>query len=154
MESALKGPFGRIILDPTALTIGSSPDNRLVISNYAISSHHAELRPEGLGHSIIDLGSAYGTFVNDRRLDWNVPYQLNSGDMILIGDTSCTYELRETPLVEAAPANMGNGDALNLVPGKAGRRKLWIPLGIVALVALVLVGALVYFFVFRSTPEK
>jgi pSer/pThr/pTyr-binding forkhead associated (FHA) protein len=236
MEAALNGPFGRIILEPAIVTIGSAPDNRLVVSNYAVSSHHAEIRPEGRGHSITDLGSAYGTFVNDRRLDWNVPYLLNPGDTILIGDTRCTYELRETSQVEATPGatgvesdtegidrrsgeasaeaeatinralwerqpahtaygldlpeayrspvypayplvsypdrnpaqpsyvpqpwsttgvppeDGGDGGAINLAPRKASRRKLWIPLSIVAVVLLA--GVLVFFFVIRSTPDK
>lgn len=96
MEAVLNSPFGPIILEHTVVTIGSASDNRLVVSNYTVSSHHAEIRPEERGYSIIDLGSAYGTFVNDQRLDWNVPYLLNSEDTILVGNARFTYVLRET----------------------------------------------------------
>ncbi len=94
MEAVLNSPFGPIILEHAVVTIGSASDNQLVVSNYTVSSHHAEIRPEE--KSITDLGSAFGTFVNDQRLDWNVPYPINSGDTILIGNTKFTYEIRET----------------------------------------------------------
>ena len=163
IQAVLNGPSGRTMLEPTGTTIGSASDNQLVMNNYAVSTHHAEIRPEKQGYSIIDLGSAYGTFVNDQRLDWNVPYALNSGDTILIGDTRYTYEMQETPQLEGTggvPQSWSTPDVLpenagmaNLPPKKKSRRKLWIPVGIVVVIAL-LATALAYFFVMRSTPEK
>lgn len=100
MEAALNGPMGKTVLEPTVLTIGSSPDNQLVVSNPNVSEHQAEIRPEGQGYSITDLGSSHGTFVNGQRLEWNTPHVLNAGDTITIGDTSFVYE------VEGAPASL------------------------------------------------
>jgi energy-converting hydrogenase Eha subunit F len=92
MEAALNGPLGKTILEPAVLTIGSSPDNQLVLHSANVAEHQAEIRPEGQGYSITDLGSDSGTFVNGQRLDWNTPRLLSPGDTITIGDTTFTYE--------------------------------------------------------------
>ena len=92
MEAALNSPLGRTILEPAVLTIGSSPDNQLVLQSANVAEHQAEVRPEGQGYSITDLGSESGTFVNGERLDWNTPRLLSPGDTIMIGDTTFTYE--------------------------------------------------------------
>jgi FHA domain len=92
MEAALNGPNGRTALGPATLTIGRTPDNQLVVNDPKTSSHHAEIRPDGQGYSITDLGSTNGTFVNGQRLTPHVPRQLNTGDAIRIGDTQYNYE--------------------------------------------------------------
>ena len=166
IQAVLNGPSGRTILGPTGVTIGSASDNQLVMNNYAVSAHHAEIRPEERSYSITDLGSAYGTFVNDQRLDWDVPYPLNSGDTLLIGDTRYTFEMREAHQLEEAaalsqfssttdvfPEQPGVTNLPPLPPKKSSRRKLWIPIAIVVVLAL-LGTALAYFLVIRSTPEK
>jgi predicted component of type VI protein secretion system len=104
MEAALNGPLGRTLLEPTVLTIGSSPDNQLVLHSATVAEHQAEIRPEGQGFSITDLGSASGTIVNGQRLDWNMPRLLNPGDTITIGDTTFTYEADGMPLPHISPA--------------------------------------------------
>ena len=92
MEATLDGPSGKTTLGPNALTIGRRPENQLLITDSQASGHHAEIRPEGQGYSIIDLGSTNGTFVNEQQLTPNVPRQLNPGDRIRIGQTIYTYE--------------------------------------------------------------
>ena len=93
MEAALNGPFGRVPLGATPLTIGGTPDNQLVLADASISSHHAEIRPQGQDYVLIDLGSANGTFLNEQRLDPHVPGLLHAEDMVRIGDTRFTYEV-------------------------------------------------------------
>jgi hypothetical protein len=109
MEAALNGPLGRTILEPTILTIGSSPDNQLVLHGSNVAEHQAEIRPEGQGYSITDLGSANGTFVNGQRLDWNMPHLLNPGDSITIGDTTFTYEGDGIPSAHSSPGQVQAG---------------------------------------------
>jgi pSer/pThr/pTyr-binding forkhead associated (FHA) protein len=92
MEAALSGPNGRIVLGPTPVTIGRTQDNQLVVNDPKASTHHAEIRPDGQGYSITDLGSTNGTFVNGQRLTPHVPRQLNPGDAVRIGDTQYNYE--------------------------------------------------------------
>jgi hypothetical protein len=100
MQAVLIGPSGQIILEPKVFTIGSSPDNSLVIDNLKVSAHHAEIRPEGQGFSITDLGSIHGTYVNGGRLDFNAPHLLNQGNSIAIGDIIYTYDVTEAPQTE------------------------------------------------------
>ena len=73
MKAVLHSPLGNTILDTTLFTIGSSPDNSLVIDNIKVSAHHAEIRLHEHGFSITDLGSIHGTYVNGERLDFNTP---------------------------------------------------------------------------------
>lgn len=92
MEAALNGPLGRTILEPAVLTIGSSPDNQLVLHDANVAEYQAEIRPQGQGYSITDLGSGSGTFVNGQPLQWDSPRLLNPGDAITIGGMTFTYE--------------------------------------------------------------
>jgi len=108
MQAALIGPSGQTILRPDGLTIGSSPDNALVIDSIKVSAHHAEIHPEEQGFSISDLGSIHGTYVNGERLDFNTPQKLNRGNVIVIGDTSFTYDEVEMPQTEQAPSTSPN----------------------------------------------
>ena len=102
MNAALRGPLGKTPLEAEVFTIGSSPDNQLVIDDMKVSAHHAEIRKEGQSHSITDLGSTHGTYVNSQRLDWNTAYPLTPGSTISIGDTTFTYE--EGDAGSASPA--------------------------------------------------
>lgn len=102
MQAALIGPSGHTILGPSGLTIGSSPDNALVIDTIKVSAHHAVIHPEEQGFSITDLGSIHGTYVNGERLDFNTPQKLYRGNVIAIGDTSFTYDEVEMLQTEQA----------------------------------------------------
>jgi pSer/pThr/pTyr-binding forkhead associated (FHA) protein len=99
MEAALIGAPGRILLGSTKVTIGRTQDNMLVVPDPKVSSHHAEVRPEGAFFSIVDLGSTNGTFVNEQRIDRNVPRLLQPGDILRVGDTKFTFEVTNVPQV-------------------------------------------------------
>ena len=113
MDAALRGPLGRTELGATVLTIGSSPDNQLVVNDVKVSAHHAEIRPEGQRFSIIDLGSTHGTYVDSQRLDWNTAHLLTPGSIITIGDTTFTYEEGEA----VSLASSFNGTWASEMPG-------------------------------------
>jgi limonene-1,2-epoxide hydrolase len=95
MKTVLHGSLGSIAIETSPFTIGSSPDNSLVIDNIKVSAHHAELRSEENDVSITDLGSIHGTFVNGERLDFNSSQLLNPGDSIAIGDSVFTYDAED-----------------------------------------------------------
>ncbi|HLH61325.1 MAG TPA: FHA domain-containing protein [Ktedonobacteraceae bacterium] len=111
MQAALNGPMGRTILESAVLSIGSSPDNQLVLHDANVAEYQAEIRPDGQGYSITDLGSGSGTFVNGQRLAWDMPRKLNPGDMITIGDTTFTYETANT-----SPSQTGSEQAQVVSP--------------------------------------
>jgi FHA domain len=106
MEAELQGPAGRTTLGTGVVTLGRAPDNQLVINDSKASSHHAEIRFIGQGYTITDLGSTNGTFVNNQRLDRNVPRPLNAGDNIRIGDALLTYEV--TGAMAGTPTDPGS----------------------------------------------
>src|SRR6266700_4609939 len=106
MEAVLQGPAGRTTLGTGLVTLGRAPDNQLVINDSKASSHHAEIRFVGQDYTITDLGSTNGTFVNEQRLERNVPRSLHAGDNIRIGDTLLTYEV--TGAMAGAPADPGS----------------------------------------------
>ncbi len=89
----LNGPFGRVILGSTVVTIGRRSGNQVVVNDPRVTSYHAEIHPSGQGYTITDLGSTNGTFVNEQRIDLNTPYTLHPGDRIRVGDISFTYEV-------------------------------------------------------------
>jgi pSer/pThr/pTyr-binding forkhead associated (FHA) protein/limonene-1,2-epoxide hydrolase len=127
MQAALIGPSGQIILESTVFTIGSSPDNSLVIDNLKVSAHHAEICPEEQGFSITDLGSIHGTYVNGERLDFKTPHMLNHGNSIAIGDMVFTYEVEEMPQTEQAPSTSPNQEVDSGAPSDENAEMLLSP---------------------------
>lgn len=110
---ALSGPLtGRTFpLGATPLSLGRTPENSVVIASPMASRRHAELRPEGDGYVLYDLGSSNGTLVNGQRVN---SYRLQPGDVITIGDESFRYDapamdktLIATPM--AAPPTQAAG---------------------------------------------
>src|SRR5437868_10808646 len=96
MEAALTNPSGRMTLGSSVVRIGSAQDNHVVINDPMVSPYHAEIRPGGEGersHTITDLGSTTGTYVNERRLDYHVPSLLRPNDTIYIGNAVFNYEV-------------------------------------------------------------
>jgi putative serine protease PepD len=54
--------------EPRVVTIGRAPENEIVLPGAAASRRHAEIRSEGNGWSVVDVGSSSGTFVNGTRV--------------------------------------------------------------------------------------
>lgn len=53
--------------EPT-VRLGRAGDNDIVVPDETISRYHAEIRLEGDGFRVYDLGSDHGTFVNDQQV--------------------------------------------------------------------------------------
>jgi predicted component of type VI protein secretion system len=54
---------------------------------------HARILADAGGYFVEDLGSANGTFLNDRRLPGGVPTRLRNGDRVRIGKVQCNFIL-------------------------------------------------------------
>lgn len=80
-----EGGTGEVIPLGEIVTIGRSPGNNLVLPDGQVSRNHALIRREGEEYLIIDLGSANGTFVNDKPVTSATP--LRSQDVIRMGES-------------------------------------------------------------------
>ncbi len=77
------------------LSLGRNPRNEIVIENNYISSFHAELiRQKDGSYEVVDLKSANGIFVNDRRVEKAF---LKPGDRVRFGQLDARFrESKET----------------------------------------------------------
>src|SRR5205807_10635907 len=91
------GPFGAVILDDgrrvvvgeDPVTVGRLPECDIVLADSNVSRRHAEVRRQGNGFVVVDLGSTNGTKVNgvgvrERRLA--------DGDELRVGNTRLRFE--------------------------------------------------------------
>jgi hypothetical protein len=81
---AAGAPEQSVLLDGTALTIGRSPDNDLVLADGRVSRHHARISSRAGRLVLTDLGSTNGTLVNGARVTEIV---LGFGDELAMGTT-------------------------------------------------------------------
>ncbi len=70
--------------EKTLITIGRDPSNDVVLDSPTVSRFHAQIERVGHRYRLVDLRSANGTFVNDRRID-EKEYWLNEADTVRIG---------------------------------------------------------------------
>jgi pSer/pThr/pTyr-binding forkhead associated (FHA) protein len=77
-------------LAATALRVGRSPDNDLILRDPATSGHHARLERRGSQFFIVDLGSTNGTLVNGEPVQEK---ELKHGDRITIGQNAVKFSL-------------------------------------------------------------
>lgn len=82
-----------IPLDKPFVTIGRSLDNDVILESEDVSRHHAQIKLRQGAYVLTDLGSANGTWVNDRpvRHEW----VLHHGDRIRIAHLEMIFELPE-----------------------------------------------------------
>jgi serine phosphatase RsbU (regulator of sigma subunit) len=68
-----------------SLTFGRGADSDVVISDHAMSRHHARIVADEDGWRVEDLGARNGTYVNGTRIDGR--QTVREGDVILMGGT-------------------------------------------------------------------
>ena len=68
-QALLVGEGKRTVLRGARAVVGRSRDCDLVLDDPNVSRHHAELRQEGDGWAVADLGSTNGIKVNGRRVE-------------------------------------------------------------------------------------
>jgi pSer/pThr/pTyr-binding forkhead associated (FHA) protein len=74
----------------SALRLGRSPDNDLILRDPATSGHHARVERRGVQFWIVDLGSTNGTLVNGEPVQEK---ELNHDDRITIGQNAVHFAL-------------------------------------------------------------
>jgi len=79
----------RIGLSEATVTIGRKPDSTIVLADPNVSRNHAEIRPQGTGWTLVDLGSTNGSRINGRKVTEQI---LADGDDISFGNTHFRFE--------------------------------------------------------------
>ncbi|MEB3275156.1 MAG: ATP-binding protein [Prochlorothrix sp.] len=74
-----------VYLTDATTTIGRTMGNRIVLGETTVSRYHAQIVREGDCYWISDLGSANGTYLNDKRLSAHELYPLANDDLIRLG---------------------------------------------------------------------
>jgi Protein of unknown function (DUF3662)/FHA domain len=87
---ALVTPEGRRIpVGDDPVTIGRLPECDIVLADSKVSRRHAEVRRDGVGVLVVDLGSTNGTQVNGAGVRER---SINDGDTITVGNTILRFE--------------------------------------------------------------
>ena len=79
----------RIEIGETPLVVGRLPECDVAQSDPNVSRRHAEVRRQGTGFVVVDLGSTNGTRVNGAQVKERL---LNNGDEITVGATKLRFE--------------------------------------------------------------
>lgn len=79
----------RFTLEEHVVSIGRRPDSNIVLADPNVSRSHAEIRPQGDGFLLVDLGSTNGSKVNGVRVDQRL---LADGDELTFGNTRMRFE--------------------------------------------------------------
>jgi serine phosphatase RsbU (regulator of sigma subunit) len=90
----------------SAVSIGRSTQNDLVISDSSLSRHHAKLRFEGQRILLDDLGSRNGTFLRERRVGEGQVVSI--GDEVVLGEIRMKLEAPQNPEVRSRPVASPN----------------------------------------------
>src|SRR5512139_825766 len=99
------------------LTIGRAIECDLVLDSPLVSRHHARLERSGPAHTLADLGSTNGTYVNSQRID---RAELHAGDVVQIGPYRFTYQ--PGAISQVMSVQRGRLDALHLTRRVDGGR--------------------------------
>lgn len=141
-------------LGDDAVTLGTDPENAIVLDDPDVSGHHATVRPEADGYVIEDAGTEGGTFVNEQRVEGSVP--LNEGDAIRVGNTILDYRVA----AEAKPEPEEIGGVVAPPPVPAGDKPAaatspWLIGGIAVVAVMLLLACIAVFsaFVFDGGGE-
>jgi serine phosphatase RsbU (regulator of sigma subunit) len=116
-----------VTVESSPFAIGRSSENNLQLADAQVSRRHAELVHEANGWRIRDLGSRFGTYVNDAKIDES---GVSVGDRIRLGQTeikleagepsstaSAAFDFRQVNALLAGLRALGSGKVLDEVLG-------------------------------------
>jgi hypothetical protein len=72
----------KFFLDTDETTVGRHQESDIFLDDITVSRSHAEIRREGDGFTLLDVGSLNGTYVNRERVE---KADLRAGDEVQIG---------------------------------------------------------------------
>jgi len=79
----------RVVLGEHVMSVGRMPECNIVLADPNVSRNTAEIRPQGNGYVVVDLGSTNGTRVNGARVQQQ---ELADGDELAFGNTRMRFE--------------------------------------------------------------
>lgn len=94
VSGALSGRVYPLLRNETL--IGRATEAPICINDRATSTRHALILQTQEGHSVQDLGSTNGTFLNGRRLQPDTPFPLGPGDNLQVAETVFAYLSSDT----------------------------------------------------------
>lgn len=126
-------------LTEETVSIGSGEDNDIVLADPKVSSQHATItwQAETGAYMIEDLGSAEGTYVNERPVE--MPKPLRHGDVIRVGDTILDLKLSPDASAAGVPPAVHPPGAEGEEPRRASRNPVLAGIVIVLLVGVTVV---------------
>jgi hypothetical protein len=86
------GEGRRVPLGAGTISVGRAPDNDIVLDDRRVSRRHVEIRLRLGKHTLYDLGSTNGTFVNGKKVN---EIALSEGDRITLGAATLIYHAEE-----------------------------------------------------------
>jgi pSer/pThr/pTyr-binding forkhead associated (FHA) protein len=118
---------GELVLGRFDPTLGIPPDIDLAHEDggvYSISRRHAKIVGANGRHTIEDLGSLHGVFVNSEQIKFGPSRQLKPGDQIALGDLRLYYDFIPFDFADAGSIPNGRhtllitatGQKLTIVP--------------------------------------
>lgn len=130
--------FGKNFALQGTMTVGRQPDCDICIASDEVSRHHAKLQVMPDGISVEDIGSANGTFINDKRVHTGMlkPGEELRLDTVRFMLVSPALEMQK---VAASADATRRAPAQNEASSSGGIGK-WVLIGMV--VAAAIVGAL------------
>src|SRR5262245_12124540 len=112
-------------LSKPVTTLGRRSGNMLQLLSPIVSGEHARLELTRQGHTITDLGSTNGTYVNGKLLTPQLPHLLASNDIIRFSDTlgnsTWLIYIAASGFVEVDKTDIGRVFVLKNSPAYIGR---------------------------------
>lgn len=130
--------FGRNFALSGSMTIGRQADCDIPIQAEEISRHHARLQVTAEGVMVEDLGSANGTWINDKRVHTGM---LRPGEELRLDTVRFLLLAPGAPV----PASASKASPESAPPdGRTGSSNAWWMIGVAIITAVVALGLLRY----------
>jgi len=129
------------------ITIGRSPENDVVINDARVSRTHCQIVQNDSGVcSVVDLNSANGTFVNDKKITGEI--RLQPHDVIRIGNTTLPWQ------EYIKPFSTPEQKPINIAQPTPKTNRIWLYIAACVVFVLVAGGIGFYFYCNGKKQEK